>query len=605
MSIFNFYKFDFQSKYFLIYLTIFTLFFTIPLSIFSIYLVQNFHSILIEKEEDQLLAKSKAISASLENFIKDRIYPNKNSKEWLRKDSYTYEERSLKEPTLQIEWEHEKPIFIFQRLYNKQIEVWRFNAEFLIEKILDSEHTSPHEIVFLLNKSNRIGVSSLIEDDFKINSTWMKIIDDSTNLNFFSMFRKSNEAYFVISARMPTLPFQVVILKSKQDIINKVRLSLLKIGISLLLIIFFVTSVSYFLARYLAETRNEKNKLSSFVNNLPIGAAILDKELKKIASNKIMKSILREFPRLESRIEKDANFRIRSSRKNMNKFVWEIIEEKNWEVTLSPWFGDKPEPEGYSIIIRDLTSKKLMFEQEMDLAKTIQEEYLPNDKDTFEGIHFKAFYKPYYQVGGDYYDFIQMDNNKFLFVMADVVGHGLQAAMMMTVVKVLFLQITATSNDYVEILSKLSVSFQSNLPSGKSIVPLHFIVFDTLNKKIDYINAGHPGLIYQPNRNQDEIIIYDKLNPVLGFPLKSISYDKIVSFQYTNESRFFLFTDGLMDVMNPNSEMFGEDRIQQFVIDNKDKSIEDFSNDLESTILKFAEGKSFPDDITWFIIDAE
>jgi|JI8StandDraft_1071087.scaffolds.fasta_scaffold40826_2 hypothetical protein len=605
MSILNFYKIRLQSKYFLIYLTIFTLFFTIPLSLFSIYLVQNFHSILIEKEEDQLLAKSKAISASLENIIKDRVYPNKNSKEWIQTESFSLEEKSLKEPTLQIEWVKEKPIFVFQRIFNNRIEVWRFNAEFLIEKILDSEHTSPHEIVFFLNKSNRLGVSSLIEDEFKISPIWMKIIDDTTNLNFFSMFRKSNEAFFVISAKMPTLPFQIIILKSKQDIITKVRLSLLKIGISFLLVLIFVTSVSYFLARYLAETRNEKNKLSSFVNNLPIGAAILDKDLKRIASNTIMKTILKEFPRLEVLIEKDANFRIRSSRKKVNKFVWEIVEEKNWEVTLSPWFGDKPEPEGYSIIIRDLTSKKLMFEQEMDLAKTIQEEYLPNDKDTFEGIHFKAFYKPYYQVGGDYYDFIQMDTNKFLFVMADVVGHGLQAAMMMTVVKVLFLQITATSNDYVEILSKLSVSFQSNLPSGKSIVPLHFVVFDTLNKKIDYINAGHPGLIYQPNRNHDEIIIYDKLNPVLGFPLKSVSYDKIVSFQYTNQSRFFLFTDGLMDVMNQNSDLFGEERIQQFVIENKDKSIDDFSKALESTILKFAEGKTFPDDITWFIIDAE
>lgn len=605
MSKLNQFKIKLQSKFFIYYLILFSLFFTLPLTVFSLFLVQNFYSSLIEKEEDELLVKSKAISASLESSIKDRIYPSRNSKEWLSNYRIASNQKTSLEPILKIVWESESPYFHFQRKIGSEIEIWKFHADFLIDKMLDSDLTSPQEIIIILNNIDQKGVSSVIEDNFQINQASKQIIEGNKNLSFLSLFRKSSDSHFVISSRMPTLPFHLIIIKSKNEIISKVRIGLIRIGLSFILIIIFVTSVSYFIARYMAELKKEKNKLSSFVDNLPIGAAIVTKELKIIAANKILNQIFEENPDLHIEINKDSQFRMNTSKTNIMKYVWEIQRDKTWEVTLSPWFGESSDPEGYSIILRDLTAKKLMFEQEMEMAKTIQEEYLPNDKADFNGLKFKVFYKPYYQVGGDYYDFIQLDDDRYLFVMADVIGHGLQAAMMMTVVKVLFLQITATSNDYLDILKKLAVSIKENLPPGKSIVPLHFIVFNTKEKRIDYANAGHPGLIYQEKKKEKGTQIFDKLNPVLGLPLNTDKFLKIISLSYNSNSRFFLFTDGLMDVMNPANVPYGEESIQNFVSNNGHLSIEEFSTKLESEILSHSEGRRYPDDITWFVIDAE
>lgn len=236
------------------------------------------------------------------------------------------------------------------------------------------------------------------------------------------------------------------------------------------------------------------------------------------------------------------------------------------------------------------------------MAKKIQEEYLPHDLEKFDGINFKAFYKPYLHVGGDYYDFLHLDEDKFLFVMADVVGHGLQAAMMMTVVKILFLQ-TASTSKPIEILNKLNTSIKDSLPIGKSLVPLHFLILDTKKKTFQYANAGHPGAIFIPDKNKDEYFIYERLNPVLGF------YEgwgtEIIEGTYSNNSRFFLYTDGVTDVNKVNNEMFGVERLNQFVLKNKHLSPNAFTEKLEEELIQFSQGKNFPDDITWFVIDAE
>jgi hypothetical protein len=378
---------------------------------------------------------------------------------------------------------------------------------------------------------------------------------------------------------------------------------LFKISISFLLVLIFVATVSYFLAKNLDSKRKEEIKLKSLLHNLPLGSSLVDQNFTIIISNKIMDSILEEHPTLWEQIQKEAIFRIQTSKKTLQKYVWEVLTDKSWEVTLSPWLDDMSIPEGYTIILRDLTAKKIIFEHEMEMARAIQEEYLPNDQENFEGLSFKAYYKPYLQVGGDYYDFIQLDTDKYLFVMADVIGHGLQAAMMMTVVKVIFLQIASTCTDPEEMLSNLNKSIVENLPSGKSIVPLHFLILNTKHKTFQYANAGHPGMIFIKDKSYPDYNVYERLNPVIG--LTHLAETQIINGSYTENSRFFLFTDGLMDVKNFNEDMYGDKRILEFCIQNRKKSPEEFTTNLEESILGFSEGENFPDDITWFVIDSD
>ncbi|WCL49005.1 PP2C family protein-serine/threonine phosphatase [Leptospira sp. GIMC2001] len=587
---------------FIFYFILFNSLLTIPISIFALFLFSNYHTTLVENSQELLLAKAKAVAASLENSIKDRVYPSNKAKEFINVKIQP-QGKIFNQQTFQLIRNNDRIEFEYLRENNSQLEIWRFNGEFLVDKLLDSEHITNQETVFVQNQFNTVGISSLIEEDFQISPNWQKIILTADTFGLMSLFSKESKGFFVVSSKMPTLPFNVILLRSRNDISNSVLQGLIKLALSFLLIITLVSTISFFFAKNIDNTRSEQRKLYSFVNNLPIGAILVDKELNPLISNIIIESIQRDEKDFWNQVIREAQFRIQNSKSNILKQVWEIQNEKTWEITLSPWYGDLDIAEGYSFILRDLTAKKIMFEHEMQMAKAIQEEYLPNDEETFEGLSFKVYYKPYYQVGGDYYDFIQLDRNRYLFVMADVIGHGLQAAMMMTVVKVLFLQITATHNDPKDILIQLSHSIKTSLPPGKAIVPLHFLIIDTSSKVIEYANAGHPGLIYQEFSNPELLESYDTLNPVIGF--MPFTNPKIVSFKYESKSRFFLYTDGLMDVRNSHFESFSINRIEKFLKENCHLNPEVLSKELENELINFADGEKFPDDITWFVIDTE
>lgn len=223
MSKLNQFKIKLQSKFFIYYLILFSLFFTLPLTVFSLFLVQNFYSSLIEKEEDELLVKSKAISASLESSIKDRIYPSRNSKEWLSNYRVASNQKTSLEPILKIVWESESPSFHYQRRIGSEIEIWKFRADFLIDKMLDSDLTSPQETIIILNNIDQKGISSVIEDNFQINQASKEIIEGNKNLSLLSLFRKSSDSHFVISSRMPTLPFHLIIINMKLSFLQVER----------------------------------------------------------------------------------------------------------------------------------------------------------------------------------------------------------------------------------------------------------------------------------------------------------------------------------------------------------------------------------------------
>lgn len=590
-----------QKEIFLRYLFTIHLFFTLPLTVFSLVLFNNYYSTLVENSQESLLIRSKTIAAHLENSIKDRVIPSEKSPAFLQKTIQALDDPHESDSIL-LEWNNKNPILVYVQIQNQRKVIWKYSADFLMDKILDAEMSDPTDILFLQNRSDSVGMSSLIEEEFEITEEWRSVIDSNEFQGLAGLIFHKTRDYLIVRTPMPRLPFQIVVLKDRAGLDRFVWNSLAKIAISFLLVLGFVTIVSLILARSIQNTKREETKLHTLVQNLPLGACLVDRDFHPIITNNIFDQVIAESPKIQSQLQNESIFRIRNSQSREQKYVWEIDTDKTWEVTLSPWFLHSQSPEGYIWILRDLTAKKIIFEHEMELARKIQEDYLPNECDTFEGLRFQAFYKPYLQVGGDYYDYLQLDENRYLFVMADVIGHGLQAAMMMTVVKVLFLQIASTSNDPKDILTRMSTSIIDNLPSGKGVVPLHFLILDMAQKTFQYANAGHPGMVFQYDKNSEVYEVYDKLNPVLG--LMHYVTPKIIEGSFGNNTRFFMYTDGLMDVHNPRKELFGIPKIQDFILASRHKSPSEFTKKLEEEIIAFSEATPYPDDITWFVIDS-
>ncbi|TGL31266.1 PP2C family protein-serine/threonine phosphatase, partial [Leptospira bourretii] len=333
-------------------------------------------------------------------------------------------------------------------------------------------------------------------------------------------------------------------------------------------------------------------------------------ENQEIESKLLVTDLFRDQLSVKEWIEKEVNLFLKDEsnlqldltklRKEESEFYSEDGSVYLLEFTYQLWFLEQKYrfASGALVLVQNVTKKRLEFEKEMDYAKDLQKKYLPNRIIILPNLDYEVLYKPLIQVGGDYYDYIDLGNNRSIFALGDVIGHGVKAAMMMTVLRVLFHQIVKTESDPKEILKKMNEGVSNHFPDPFAFVPFLFLLFDFNQKTVLYGNAGHPGMLYLSG---NEIHCPEKLNPMFGM-LPKIE-PKVLEFPILKGDRFYLFTDGLKDVENSKEEKLGDKELKEFFSSMKDKHMSLVKQELELKIRSYSEGIPFLDDITWIGID--
>ncbi|WP_411822576.1 SpoIIE family protein phosphatase [Leptospira sp. 'Mane'] len=492
--------------------------------------------------------------------------------------------------------------------------VWIYSSGFLEDQVLETPFSEPNETIFISNASHPNGISSIIEEDFSINSDWKKLISPSLGTEErFPKIREvvyQNETYFLSGFPMYGLPFQVFVASPKESVLIPIRKNLIKNTVFLVILVILSIGFSAWIA---GRELEDKRKLSIIFQEFPHAAALFDLDGEVLLIN----------PNLESKISiKNLHIAHRTAYDVILKQVMEFLEnaknekktritnrKEEWEaanengviyhleVQYHLWYLENKSnnnPRGALILIQDITEKKLVFEKEMSYARNLQNKYLPQKRIEIPELNYDYHYQPLIQVGGDYYDFLNLGDDRYIFVIGDIVGHGVQAAMMMTVVRVLFHQIVKETNDPNEILTKLNSGVRNNLPDAYSFVPLMFLCFDFQTKKIQYGNAGHPGMI---RISQGIIECPERLNPMLGM-LPSFS-PKVLELPIIPGDRYYLFTDGLRDVRNTRKEELGDDELISLFVKLSFADLATVKEELINKIKSFAQGATYPDDITW------
>lgn len=182
---------------------------------------------------------------------------------------------------------------------------------------------------------------------------------------------------------------------------------------------------------------------------------------------------------------------------------------------------------------------------ELAIARLIQQNLLPVVPKIPE-ININALNIPAEQVGGDLYDFINLDNGKVGIMISDVSGKGIPAALCMVRVMSEFRSIAKTEENLGDILGRIN-----NILINRSImgmfVTLFYLVIDKINMKMKYTSAGHPPpLYYSITQNKTEYL--DKAqNPPLGI-MSGIEY-KSSEINFTNGDSILLYTDGVAETL--------------------------------------------------------
>ncbi|RKX29936.1 MAG: hypothetical protein DRP47_00510 [Candidatus Zixiibacteriota bacterium] len=207
--------------------------------------------------------------------------------------------------------------------------------------------------------------------------------------------------------------------------------------------------------------------------------------------------------------------------------------------------------------------KRQKIEQEMSIARQIQETILPQNIDDIPGCEIGAMYFPAREVGGDFYQTHQLDDNKFILVLGDVSNKGVPAALVMAAASGIIKSIvTETPNVSIsELASKLNeLLVEEIIKEREMFITLFFAKFDLKQGVLTYCNGGHlPGLFWC----DDESKIYELAEggPIVG-QFSGIPF-KEGSRSVKSGDRLFLFTDGLTEAEDDHGNLFGRERAEQ------------------------------------------
>ncbi|MNX74580.1 Phosphoserine phosphatase RsbU [compost metagenome] len=229
------------------------------------------------------------------------------------------------------------------------------------------------------------------------------------------------------------------------------------------------------------------------------------------------------------------------------------------------------------------------LKRELEIAHEVQTGLLPTSLPAMHGVEFAATSIPALEVGGDFYDVIQVDEHRFGVLIGDVSGKGVPAALLMAMTLVIFRSIARGNPSAADVMAKANELIYLNRPSRKMFVTAFYAVYDSRDRTLTYANAGNPLPIGTSGRLEAKGVS-------LGmFP--TATYDGNTAVIAPGEL-LVLYSDGVEDAISPSSEQFGEERLAEIVFANRKAAPKEVEERILETIRTFSEGSDQFDDIT-------
>ena len=237
------------------------------------------------------------------------------------------------------------------------------------------------------------------------------------------------------------------------------------------------------------------------------------------------------------------------------------------------------------------------LERELALASEIQQRFQPTAPPHVQGYELQGISFPCYEIGGDYYDFIERDDGRLVIALGDVSGKGTAAALLMSSLHAAIHAQSASHNTLSATISAVNRYLADNIPANR-FVTLFYAELDPESGALSFLNAGHnPPLIVHSAGTVEQLASG-------GLPL-GIKPDAEYREGRTQMQRgdvLVIYSDGVTEAMSPSGEEFGATRLYEVVSRNIEASAAGIRDRIESSLTKFAQGTSAADDITLVIV---
>jgi serine phosphatase RsbU (regulator of sigma subunit) len=244
--------------------------------------------------------------------------------------------------------------------------------------------------------------------------------------------------------------------------------------------------------------------------------------------------------------------------------------------------------------LRRTTAEKERVEKELEIGRGIQQSFLPEKPPKVEGFEIAALNLPALEVGGDFYDFIPVSQDKWGLVIADVSGKGVPAALFMALSRTL-IRANAVDNPTVSYAIVKANKMIAEQERANMFVTLFYGVLDVKKKSITYVNAGHNPPIVLSKKGGDIVMLAAK-GIALGVMSDIVLEEKEVSLREGDIA--ILFTDGVTEAINGKQEQFGQERLAKLIVESHTLSAEEIVKRIEREVSAFSEGQPQFDDLT-------
>jgi serine phosphatase RsbU (regulator of sigma subunit)/ketosteroid isomerase-like protein len=206
-------------------------------------------------------------------------------------------------------------------------------------------------------------------------------------------------------------------------------------------------------------------------------------------------------------------------------------------------------------------------EQDLRVAQRIQQASLPEEVPELEGWQINPYYQPAREVGGDFYDFLELEDSRLGLVVGDATGHGVPAALVMSTTCGMLRAVALSVDSPGQVLARVNEALSARIPQNM-FVTCFYAILDLKNGSLRYANAGHDLPYVQRGSDAEELM-------ARGMPLglmPGMSYEERKTILEAGEAALF-YSDGLVEAHNPGGEMFGFPRLRSLLAEHDDEGL--------------------------------
>jgi serine phosphatase RsbU (regulator of sigma subunit) len=236
--------------------------------------------------------------------------------------------------------------------------------------------------------------------------------------------------------------------------------------------------------------------------------------------------------------------------------------------------------------------------QDVELAAQVQGLFLPVHRPSIAGLEIAGTMRPMRGVGGDYYDYIPIDDHTIQVVIADVAGKGVAAALLMSATAAAVQLEVSEKRNMLEVVNRLNNGIHS-VSDGDRYVTLLLADIDALSRSLRYVNCGHnPALLFRGN-TRDVVRMNSSCFPLGMFDNVSCEISRA---SLTAGDIVVLYTDGITEAENSQEEEFGLERLSAVIRRDSSLSAKELMDNIFQSAEDFCQGVGFSDDATVLVV---